>query len=93
MRRVQTGRIQRQNPAQTFANLDSLLVNRADRVRVIFVDPGIGLRHTQLGLFVQDDFRVNRRHTPNIGMRYENHTVMNDVARRLYSAVGDKLRG
>ncbi len=92
-RRVQTGRIQQQNPNHTFANIDALLVNNPVRVRAIFGNPGIGLRQTQLGLFAQDDYRLSRRLTLNLGLRWEYYTVMNEVAGRLYNTTGDPLGG
>lgn len=42
----------------------------------------VGTRNWETGLFVQDDWRVNRRLTLNLGLRYDLYTFPTEVANR-----------
>lgn len=89
IRRVQSGRIQQQNPVHNYPNLAAFLSNRPESVRVIYGNPGIGLRQTNMGFYVQDDFRLNRKLTLNLGLRYEYYTVWKEAAGRFFNTTGD----
>ncbi|MBL8229425.1 MAG: TonB-dependent receptor [Bryobacterales bacterium] len=89
IRRVQSSRIQQQNPVHNFPNLQTFLNNDPESVRVIYGNPGVGLRQTNFGFYVQDDFRASRKLTLNLGLRYEYYTVWNEVAGRFFNTVGD----
>lgn len=89
IRRVQSGRIQQQNPVHNFPNLQSFLANQPESVRVIYGNPGVGLRQTNFGFYVQDDFRLTRRLMVNLGLRHEYYSVWNEVAGRFYNTMGD----
>jgi hypothetical protein len=56
--------------------------------------PMTGRRNTNLGVFLQDDWKVTRRLTLNIGIRYENEspmTMSNDIYSRLDIVTGKLL--
>ncbi|MBL8291300.1 MAG: TonB-dependent receptor [Bryobacterales bacterium] len=89
IRRVQSGRIQQQNPVHNYPNLQSFLNNEPESVRVIYGNPGVGLRQTNYGFYLQDDFRAARKLTLNLGLRYEYYSVWNEVAGRFYNTLGD----
>jgi hypothetical protein len=65
----------------TFNDLQSFLENRP--LRFLGLTPQGALdrywRFTLLGIYVQDDFRVSRRLTMNLGLRYEYATMPKDI--------------
>lgn len=71
-------------PAQTvnFASIDAFLRNALDRVRVGSQLDTVGVRRTFYSAYAQDEIRVNRELTINLGVRYELFTVSNEVAGR-----------
>ncbi|MBZ2184867.1 MAG: TonB-dependent receptor [Bryobacter sp.] len=89
IRRVQSSRIQQQNPEHNFPSLASFLANDPESVRVIYGNPGVGLRQTNYGFYLQDDLRASRNLTLNLGLRYEYYSVWNEVAGRFFNTVGD----
>lgn len=68
----------------TFSNLASFLRNAP--IRYIGLTPTGALdrywRFTLLGFYVQDDYRVSRRFTLNLGLRYEFSTMPRDLQGR-----------
>jgi outer membrane receptor protein involved in Fe transport len=89
IRRLNSTRIQKQNPVYTFNNAADFLANRPARVRVIFGQPGVAQHQTQTGIFLQDDFQVSSRLTLNLGLRYEFYSVISGSDGRLYNVVSD----
>jgi Carboxypeptidase regulatory-like domain/TonB dependent receptor len=66
----------------TFLDIPSFLANvpiRFDAPPPTAADAYRGLRQTLFGAYVQDDFKVNRRLTINLGLRYEFITNPNEV--------------
>jgi hypothetical protein len=89
LRRLQSNRIQKQNPAYNYNSLADFLANTPATVRVIFGSPGIGLRQWEQGVFFQDDWRATNRLTINLGVRYEYYTPTSEVAGRYYNIISD----
>ena len=54
-----------------FDNLDDFLTGTVDSWRLLYGDPGRNIRMSAVGLFVQDDFKISRRLTLNLGLRYD----------------------
>jgi hypothetical protein len=54
-----------------FRYLTDFLVGNVRSWRLLYGDPARNLSQTSWGLFVQDDFRVSRTVTLNLGMRYD----------------------
>jgi outer membrane receptor protein involved in Fe transport len=57
-------------PTYSYNNIDDLIADRANRVRVLF-GGGKGLRNRNYGFYLQDDRRVSRNLQLNAGIRYE----------------------
>lgn len=65
----------------TFDSVQDFLNKNPRSVDAVFPgsDPTRGLRATLFGTYFQDDYRVNRRLTLNLGLRYELTTVPTEV--------------
>jgi hypothetical protein len=57
-------------PTHMYNNVNDLIADRPNRVRMLF-GGGKGLKNTQYGYYVQDDWRVTPRLQVNMGLRYE----------------------
>jgi len=66
----------------TFASQDAFLANRLDRVSVGGRLDTVGVRRTFHSLYFQDEVRLNSELTINLGLRYEQYTVSEEVAGR-----------
>lgn len=93
IRRLQSNRIQKQNPTYTFNTINDLLENRPLTVRVILGQPGAGFRQWQNGIFFQDDYQVHPRLMLNMGLRWEYYTPVEEAAGRLFNIAGDPFGG
>lgn len=82
------GRINVEVPIVTYANAADFLANRPNRVQVTFGVKSYQLRSSDLGLFLQDDFKVNRRLVLNLGIRYDYFTVPEERDGRLFNRGG-----
>jgi hypothetical protein len=57
-------------PTHLYNNVNDLIADRPNRVRMLF-GGGKGLKNTQYGFYVQDDWRVSSKLQLNMGIRYE----------------------
>jgi hypothetical protein len=71
-------------PATTvaFASQANFLRNALDRITIGSRLDTVGVRRTFSSFYAQDEFRLSQTLTVNLGMRYENYTVSNEVAGR-----------
>src|SRR5258708_35690964 len=78
---------QRYNPEGIwrFSSLKNFLTNQPTSLEGGLVDPDTprGLRQTIFGGYIQDDWRVRRNLTLNVGLRYEMSTVLSEVQGKL----------
>lgn len=57
-------------PTHMYNNLDDLIADRPNRIRLLF-GGGKGLKTTNYGFYVQDDWRLSPKVQLNMGLRYE----------------------
>lgn len=88
-RRLQSNRIQKQNPVYSYNSADDFLNNRPLTVRVILGQPGAGLRQWNTGLYLQDDFQIRPRLMLNLGLRWEYYTPVSEAVGRLFNVRSD----
>lgn len=69
-------RVQDTGTTHFMANLNDLIADIPQNVRVPFGNPGGRLRSTNYGFFIQDDIRINRSLQLNLGLRYEYFTPL-----------------
>ena len=74
-----------ESPDIQYGNEADFLANIPSRVQVTFGVLPFLLKQLSYGGFVQDDFRVNRRLTLNLGLRYDYVTVPEERDNRLFN--------
>ena len=78
-------RVNIESPDLRYANEADFLANIPSNIQVTFGVLPFQMTQWQLGGFVQDDFRVNRRLTLNLGMRYDYFSVPQERDKRLFN--------
>ena len=71
IRDVRNARLQATNPTHYYNTIADLIADKPINVRVSPGNPGRGFKSVQTGIYVQDDWRLNRRLQVNAGLRYE----------------------
>jgi hypothetical protein len=74
-----------ESPDMQYTNEADLLANIPSRIQVTWGVNPFQMTQWQLGGFLQDDFRVNRRLTLNIGMRYDYFSAPQERDDRLFN--------
>ena len=82
------GNFDEQVPSFSYANAADLLANRSNGIQVTLPIPDYHARNWELGLFVQDDFRIRPNLMLNLGLRYEYFSVLKEEKGRLYNPDG-----
>ncbi len=83
--RFNFGRTFTDNPNQTASTGDTMaavLLGTANLIEQDFTLVWPGIRQSEWGSYIQDDWRVNQRLTLNLGLRYEYDTRVSEVADR-----------
>ncbi|NWG12224.1 MAG: TonB-dependent receptor [Acidobacteria bacterium] len=79
------GRFDEETPIFRYRNAADLLANKPNRVQFTYGVPRYYARSWNIGLFLQDDFRVTPRLTINLGVRFEYYSVFKEKNGRLYN--------
>ena len=72
-------------PEVRYANLDDYFANIPNRVQVTFGVKDFKIRNHSVGFFFQDDIRVNRKLTLNLGVRWDYFAVPNERDGRFFN--------
>jgi hypothetical protein len=88
VRRYHNGRTNYQNPIYVFDSAADLLASTPTSATLATAYENVArIQTTETGVFVQDDFRVRRDLTLNMGLRYEYYTPPTERDGRLYNVV------
>ncbi|MFZ5927252.1 MAG: carboxypeptidase regulatory-like domain-containing protein [Acidobacteriota bacterium] len=82
------GRFDEEVPLIRYKNVSDFLANRPDRVQITFGTPNYHARVWDIGLFVQDDFRLRPSVMLNLGLRYEYYSVLDEKDGLLFNPDG-----
>ncbi|MFN0169491.1 MAG: TonB-dependent receptor domain-containing protein [Bryobacteraceae bacterium] len=74
IRKIASLRIIEENPILSYNSIQELIDDKPISVDVLFGLPNKGFDTVTTGVYFQDDFRVNKRVTLNVGIRYEYYT-------------------
>jgi hypothetical protein len=77
-----------ETPSVRYANVDDFLLNQPNFVQVTFGVDEFRIHATNIGFFIQDDFRVTRNLMVNMGVRYDYYTVPEERDGRLFNRDG-----
>ena len=83
--RAVDGRNDHDIPTVTYANFAAMLAAMPSQVTINFGVNPFALYNPQVGGFVQDDFKVSRRLTINLGMRYDFYPVQTERDGKLFN--------
>jgi len=83
--RAVDGRNDHDIPTVTYANFAAMLAGTPSQVTINFGVNPFSLYNPQVGGFVQDDFKVNRRLTLNLGVRYDFYPVQTEKDGKLFN--------
>src|SRR5579885_1902436 len=83
--RAVDGRNDHDIPTVTYANFAAMLAGTPSQVTINFRVNPFSLYNPQVGGFVQDDFKVNRRLTLNLGVRYDFYPVQTEKDGKLFN--------
>ena len=72
-------------PTVTYANFAGMLAGNPSQVTINFGVNPFALYNPEIGGFVQDDFKVSRRLTINIGTRYDFYPVQTEAHGQLFN--------
>ncbi len=72
------GRFDEEVPIVRYGNVADFLANRPNRVQITFGTPDYHARIWDVGVFLQDDFRVRPNLMLNLGLRYEYFSVLKE---------------
>ncbi len=72
-------------PTVTYANFAAMLTGTPSQVTINFGVNPFALYNPVIGGFVQDDFKVSRRLTVNLGVRYDFYPVQTEASGKLFN--------
>ena len=82
------GNFDEQVPSFTYSSNADLLANKPSQIQVTLPIPDYHARNWELGMFVQDDFRIRPNLMLNLGLRYEYFSVVTEQEGRQYNPDG-----
>jgi hypothetical protein len=78
-------RFDEETPIFRYSNATNMLANNPNRVRFTFGYPLYEARTWNIGVFLQDDFRVTPKLTINLGVRFEYYSVFKEKNGKLFN--------